>query len=153
MAEEEVTTNPMEQDYLAEIEKMKESMVSKNDYDKMKEENRRLLNSIVNGQKEDKPAEVVDIQACRRALFDPNSSNLTIAENALKLRNELIRTGGRDADPFVPHGSQIAPTEEDYASAQRVADGLASCIEYANGDRDVFTNELQRITRDVRVRR
>ena len=52
-------------------------------------------------------------------------------------------------DPFLPQGKQIAATSDDIKSANRVAEALKDCVEYANGDSQLFTNELQRITRDV----
>ena len=47
-------------------------------------------------------------------------------------------------DPFVPNGSKIKPTDEDFAKAKKVADTLQECVDYADGDPDVFTDELKR---------
>ena len=38
----------------------------------------------------------------------------------------------------------------DVDAAEEVADALESCIEVAQGDTDVFTNELQRIMVETR---
>ena len=50
----------------------------------------------------------------------------------------------RQTDPFVPTGSKIKPTDEDFAKAKKVADTLQECVDYADGDPDVFTDELKR---------
>lgn len=55
-------------------------------------------------------------------------------------------------DPFLPVGNQIAPTDDDIAAAERVAKVLQECVDYADGDSAVFTNELQRRTIDIKVR-
>ena len=41
------------------------------------------------------------------------------------------------------------PDNSDYEAAQRVADALQSCVEVADGDSEIFTRELMRITNDV----
>lgn len=147
---------PMTEDYLATIEKLKKNTVSKEEYDKLLEENRKLLNNYVNGQSEEPGTpkeEKEDIKALRNKLFGKNSeelSNLDFADTALKLRNALIADG--QPDPFLPIGKQIAPDESDIAAAQRVADVLEDCVKYADGDSGIFTNELQRRTIDIKVR-
>ena len=51
-------------------------------------------------------------------------------------------------DPFAPQGKLITASDEDLAAAQKVADALQHCVEVAEGDNLVFTNELQRILID-----
>ena len=135
----------MTPDYLAAIKELKEKSVDRSKYEELKAENKKLLESIVNGEeleKEAKPKE--DIQDLRNDLFKENSglTNLEYAEKALELRSRLIAEG--KTDPFVPIGSQYTPTELDIATAKRVADILQECVDYAEGDDIVFTNELQR---------
>lgn len=55
-------------------------------------------------------------------------------------------------DPFLPVGKQILPTDEDIACAEKVASVLKECVNYAEGDSAVFTNELQRRLVDVKIR-
>ena len=52
-------------------------------------------------------------------------------------------------DPFIPIGKNIAPTAEDVQKAENVVNAVRSCLEYADGDSEAFTNELQRITVDA----
>lgn len=151
---DETKTNTTE-DYIEAINKLKQNTVDKADYEKVREDNRRLLDSIVNGvaaTDEPKAAVLREPSEIRKELFakDASLSNLAYAEKSLELRNSLMAKG--ETDPFLPSGKQILPTDEDIVSAQKVADVLADCVEYADGDNSVFTNELQRRTVDIRIR-
>lgn len=134
-------------DYIKAIKEIKENSVDKETYLKLKEENKKLLNSLVNG--ENLPVETqekkVDIEVLRQELFGMKHktlNNLEFVDKALKLRNALIEKG--ENDPFVATGSKIKPTDEDYAKAEKVAKVLQECVDYADGDPNVFTDELNR---------
>lgn len=151
MAEEEVKkTTGNDEDYIDTIKKLKENTVSKEDYEKLVADNKKLIETLASGGTiEKEEPKKVDIKALREKLYsdDVNISNLEFCTTALELRNEIIKRGG--GDPFLPVGKQIAPTAEDVQKANQVAEALQSCIEYAEGDSAVFTNELQRITIDA----
>ena len=135
----------MTQDYLAAIKELKENSVDRSKYEELKAENKKLLESIVNGREIDvEVPEQESVQDLRNDLFKENSglSNLEYAQKALDLRSRLMAEG--KPDPFVPIGSQYQPTDSDMAAAARVASVLQECIDYAEGDNNVFTNELQR---------
>jgi hypothetical protein len=140
--------------YLDEIETLKNNTVSKDRYLQLQKENKTLYESIKNGEKvsTDTSDQKVDVDALRKELFTQDNTNLDFWKKALKLRKTLMEEGKQD--PFLPVGHNIVPTEEDIAAANRVAEGVNQCIEYAKGDPDIFTNELQRITVDtVPIRR
>ena len=133
--------------YIEAIKEMKANTVDKEAYLKLKEENKQLLNSLVNGEeiKDQEPEQKESIEELRSKLFGTKRqdlNNLDFVENALKLRNALMEAG--QTDPFVPNGSKIKPTDEDFAKAKKVADTLQECVDYADGDPDVFTDELKR---------
>lgn len=77
-------------------------------------------------------------------MSDDSLSNLEYCEAALKLREAVMKQEGYD--PFVPMGHNVQPDANDYQTAQNVADVLKECIEYAQGDSQLFTQELQRRT-------
>lgn len=137
--------------YIETIKKMKDTMVDKTEYDKLKMENKSLLDSIINGNDYDLPEqeEKADVNKLREELFAGDNSNLEFVDKALKLRTELIEKG--ESDPFLPVGKNIQPTEEDIATANRVAKVLQECVDYAQGDSSVFTTELQRRTIDTNI--
>lgn len=137
--------------YIEAIKEIKANSVSKQAYDKLREENKQLLDSLINGKEIELPKqkEPVDIDKIRSKLFDEDRplSNLEYVSNALKLRDELLEKGERD--PFLPYGQNISPTDEDITKAERVATVMKECLEYADGDSELFTNELMRRTNDA----
>ena len=130
--------------YIEAIKEMKENTVPKEDYLKLKEENKQLLHAYVNGQRpeEESKPEPVDIDVLRDKIFNKDISNLEYIDSALKLRTELINRG--EKDPFLPYGKNILPTDDDIEKAEKVANVLQECVDIANGNSDIFTNELQR---------
>ena len=137
--------------YIEAIKEMKANSVDKAAYDKLKEENKQLLDALINGGQvtQEITKEPVNIDSLRKKLFSGEAelSNLDYMKTALELREALLDQGS--PDPFLPYGQNIAPTDEDIRTADRVAEAIKSCIDYADGDSEIFTNELQRITVDT----
>lgn len=131
-------------DYIEAIKEMKQNSVDKAKYDQLREENQRLLKSLVNGETIQQEVAPVDVNALRKELFsqDVDMTNLDYMTKVMQLRDTLIEKGERD--PFLPWGQKITPTQEDVETAERVAETIRECLEYAEGDSGVFTNELQR---------
>lgn len=145
------------QDYLAAIKELKQNSVGREEYERLKAENKKLIDAVVNGQPAQEEQQAVvhskeEIDQLRKDLFNPEHdlSNLEYVSKAIELREALMENG--QPDPFIPVGKQISPTREDIEIAEKVAQVYKECIEFANGDSDVFTNELMRRTRDVRIR-
>lgn len=149
-----VTGNEVEgmtQDYLAAIKELKENSVDRSKYDELRAENKKLLDSIVNGTEVALPHEdKKSIEELREEYLKEDQSNLEYITNTLKLREALMAEG--KPDPFLPIGEQILPTDDDIAKAQHVAEVLQECVDYAEGNSAVFTNELQRRLVDVKIR-
>ena len=141
----------MTPDYLAAINELKQNSVDRSKYEELRAENKKLLDSIVNGTEVALPAEEKkSVEELRANYLKEDQSNLEYISNALKLREALMAEG--KPDPFLPIGEQILPTDEDVAKAQHVAEVLQECVDYAEGDSNVFTNELQRRLVDVKIR-
>ena len=143
-------------DYLAEIERLKSNTVDKTQYEKLLEDNKKLIQTIARNDERAKANEAaknneqpIDINKLREKMFNPNNNlnNLEYIKSALELRKGLMDRG--EPDPFLPIGNKISPTAEDVETANRVAKAFQSCVEYADGDPELFTQELQRITRDT----
>ena len=146
------------QDYLAAIKELKEKSVNRSEYDKLRAENKKLIDAVVNGQPgQEEPAftkhSKEQIDDLRNELFNSprELNNLEYVTKAMELREALIENG--EPDPFLPVGKQISPTRDDLEGAEKVAQVYRECIEYAEGDSEVFTNELMRRTRDVKLPR
>ena len=148
---EESTAEDTSAQYIAAIKELKENSVDRATYQKLKDENKQLLDSLINGGQVSiaQPKEEVDVQALRNKLADTDHdmTNLEFVETALKLRDAVMEQGGND--PFLPYGHNISPTSEDVEAADRVASVFKECIDYAQGDSQLFTQELMRRTKDA----
>lgn len=151
MAEELTTIENNEVDYIQAIQDLKANSVSKEQYLKLKQENKKLIQNLVEGTSEVSGATApkVDVDQLRKDLFkrDTSMTNLTYIDNALKLREALIERG--EKDPFLPWGHQISPTDADINTANKVASVLQECVDYADGNASVFQSELQRVLEDT----
>ena len=134
------------QDYLEAIQSLKQNSVDRSEYEKLKAENKKLINAVVNGQTVDVEAteQHRDVDEIRDELFNHEHNNLDYVKLALELRSTLIAKG--EPDPFLPLGAQISPTAEDVQTAEKVANIYQECIDYADGDSALFTQELMRRT-------
>lgn len=158
MAETETTTveEMNNEQYIAAIEELKASTVSRDAYNKLRTENKQLLDALVSGQQlpqtqtEEKPS----VEDLRNKLFatDGNDlSNLEYVKTALSLRNSLIEAGERD--PFLPYGDKVDITSDQIDTAEKVANALQEMVDFAEGDSGVFTAEYQRRVKDVAIPR
>lgn len=146
------------QDYIAAIKELKQNSVDRSEYNKLRAENKRLIDAVVNGQPGQEEQVVVkhskeQIDDLRNDLFNSprELNNLEFITKTMELREALMENG--EPDPFLPVGKQISPTRDDIEGAEKVAQVYKECIEYAEGDSEVFTNELMRRTRDVKLPR
>ena len=146
------------QDYIEAIQALKQNSVDRSEYDKLRAENKKLIDAVVNAQPGQEEQVVVkhskeQIDDLRNDLFNSprELNNLEFITKTMELREALMENG--EPDPFLPVGKQISPTRDDIEGAEKVAQVYKECIEYAEGDSEVFTNELMRRTRDVKLPR
>lgn len=136
------------QDYILALNEMKQNTVSKEAYDKLRADNKKLLDTIVSGQslEQTEVKEEVDVDALRKELFGKSRidlSNLEYVDKTLQLRKALMERG--EQDPFVMKaGRTSSPEAEDFKKAERVASVLQECVDIADGNDSVFDNEFQR---------
>ena len=131
------------------LKEARENTVSKEKYEALERENKRLVSEIINGDSgagngQQSAPEKANIQDLREKLYGAKSSelsNLEFCQLTLKLRNAVIAQEGYD--PFLPYGEKIKPTAQDMEKANNVADVLQACIDEANGDSEIFTALLQ----------
>lgn len=137
--------------YIDAINELKANSVSRSDYEQLQSENANLLKALTNNEKLDNTvAEPVKSAAeIRASLFSGEHDNLSYWTEALALRDAVLRENKEDI--FVPKGHNVTPTDSDYESANKVASVVQECIDFANGDSQLFTNELQRRTVDNNI--
>ena len=141
-----------EPDYIAEIQKLKANTVSIDDYNRLKNDNKKLITALASGEtigstEPSNPEKNINDLRNKLLKEGSNLNNLEYVETAVELREALIAQGQRD--PFLPYGEGVLPTAEDVECANRVSNVFKECIEYADGDPDIFTSELQRRTVDA----
>lgn len=138
-------------DPLETLKQLQQNSVPKAEYERVVAERNKIFSAYARGERmqEEAPKPQVDINQLRHDLYsgEKDLSNLEYIDKTLQLRQALIDRG--EPDPFIPVGHKYNPTAEDIATAKRVAEGFQHCVDYAEGDSEVFTNELQRITVDV----
>ena len=139
-------------DYISAINEMKQNSVSREQYEKLKEENKELLKTLIDGGQVAQP-EVTQksIQDLRDELFgkeavEKGMTNLEFVTKSLELRNAILESGGDD--PFLPIGRGVELTRDDYEAAEFTAQQFQECIDIAKGNSEVFTAELMRRTLD-----
>ena len=132
------------------LKEARENSVPKADYDRIVKEKEDLVSQVINGGdgagngQQKVPPEEVDIEALREKLYGPKSSELSNLEYwkyTLELRDAVIKRDG--IDPFLPHGANIKPNDNDVDRAKAVAKVVQECIDEADGDSGVFTALLQ----------
>ena len=126
------------EEYAEFVKHLKETTVSKEEYDKVVEDKKTLAKALAEGadvpesaKQEEKP----DITELRKKFLKAGEKNLTNVEfvqTALELRKASMEAG--EPDPFLPRGLKRKPDNSDYQGAQRVADFLEDCVEQSKDD-------------------
>lgn len=135
-------------EYINQINDLKEKTVSREEYERIKNDNRELAKALINGTGANipgitKPEEKPDLDDLRKKLFTKKSKNdLEYFTNLLALRDGVMADG--QPDPFLPVNREFRATAQDEADAERIATQIKEAIEYADGDPAVFSNDLRR---------
>lgn len=140
--------------YIEQLAKLKANSVSREEYDKLKADNKQMMEILFSGVapassqsqevKPDPKAVQAEIKSLRNELYGGRyeGTDLDYATKTLQLR-KLIMDSGKP-DPAVSSGQKTAPEEYDYENCQAVCDQIQECIDYANGDDAIFRAELMR---------
>lgn len=135
---------PEDQNLLEEVQKLKENSVSKAEYDRVLERNKELTrNWMQNQQNAAKQEDPDTIESLQKELYSDNRkemTNLEYTKKMLKLRSKIIDAGGKD--PFL---STDANSEEEISTAERVADGLQSMVDEADGNATYFNALMKQV--------
>jgi hypothetical protein len=154
MAEQELELQQQEQEEESAadiINELRANSVPKQKYDRIVEENRKLMRSLANGEQiEVKAPEKPDIAELDKALYTDDVqhlSDLEMISKTLELRKALIDETGEDI--FIPVGKRFAPEDNDIAQAEKVADVFQQCVDAADGDSYKFVRLLDDRIMDV----
>lgn len=139
-------TGEEEQDLVSMVEELKANTVSKEDYAKLKADNKRLMQALINNEQIAKETEPFDLPKTAKELLNGDNTNLDYIDKALKIRKYIKDTKGIDV--FVNQGAVERPTDAQIAAAETVAEVLQECVDDAHGDAAAFQVALQRRTVD-----
>ena len=136
---EQVTSEQTNNEYIDAITKLKETTVSKDLYNKLKEENKKLLDSIVNGSDVDVPKnkpEKPDIKALYDKLMDADHplDNYEYMKTFMEIKNAVQEEHG--VDPTVPVGRKFSPEAADLIELQQANDTFSEILSNCEDNRD-----------------
>lgn len=137
------------------IENIKKTTVPKEDYIKLREENKKLIDTIASGKQAESAAvalptpeqEQKRLEEIYSTIFGGNANNLDFIKATLELRDRKLKETGEDIFLGKP-GHNYSPDANDAAASAKVAAVFAECVEYADGDPEILTQELMRRTQD-----
>ena len=140
------------EEYVKALKDLKEKTVSKELYEKLEKDNQTLIEALktqnpIVAKPEEK--EKVNIRELATDIIN-NGKDMDFLEGiekTLKLRDAMIDQ--MKVDPFLPTGHQVEITDEMRAKADKAAKIYRECVDFAKGDPNIFTAELQRRMEDV----
>lgn len=138
------------QKYIDTINQLKASTVSREQYDKLRDENKTLLESLVNGKTTETSSTEETSKLSARELSDMLSKmskdgtpNLEYIATSLQYRDAYIEEFGKD--PWALTGKDSQPTQQDYIEMEAQAQSLKQLVEIADGNQEVFQREFTRV--------
>lgn len=146
-------------DYIEEIAKLKANTVPRAQYDAKVEENKKLLETLIDGQPAAAAAgeskEKPSLEELKNALYHPDHklNNLEYVSRSVEYRDALLEETGEDCyvavNPQDPNFDEAAAR----VKAQNVADVYHQCIDACNGNAAVFTAQLASRMNDIALPR
>ena len=152
---EQVNTDPQNaEEYVETVKALKESTVSKEEYEKLQKEKATLIKAIAEGATlpdSEKQKEKPNLEELRKKFLSAGENNLSNAEyikTVLELRKTCLEEG--QPDPFLPLGIKRKPDNSDLEGAQKVAEAFEEMLAEATDpdtgevDNDIFNALLKK---------
>lgn len=148
--DEQNTIETPEQNYIDALNNLKQNTVSKEEYNKVVADNKKLVESLCNSgmtsteEPETRRATDEEVQYLHDKLMTSNScrSDLELLDTALKLRAARLSRG--EPDGALIHNHERRLTDADVDSRMYIIDGLQHMVDYSDGDSKLFISERQR---------
>jgi hypothetical protein len=148
MPEEIINNEPIENSMEGEVSaadiitEMRQNTVPKDKYNKVMEENQKLMRALANGEtvQVEAPQKPTALELHKEWANQEGKSSIQIAKDTLALREAMIDEGLRD--PFLPNGKDFVPEAQDLKDAEDVAALLQWAIDGAEGNSGVFNSLL-----------
>lgn len=136
--------HPEDKNLIDEMQKIKENSVSKEEYDRVLKRNKDLSQALANNQKiQQEQVDTDTIESLREELYSEGRKEMTNLDSVtkmLKLRQKVIDSG--KPDPFISSDSSTV-TADEVETAERVAAGLQSMVDEADGNAGYFNALLK----------
>lgn len=135
-------------EYIETINKLKANSVSKDEYLKLRNENKQLLDALASNQVVEVAAEPKrDITEVRKELFGNHSnlSNREICQDMMDLYDYELENRG--VNIFMPTDPQYIPTQDDITQVDNMVRGMKAALQTANGNDLIFNQEIERLTK------
>lgn len=124
-------------DTIEALKKMRENTVPKADYEKLKADNKKLLEAFVNGEDLEKPEDKKKTEdELLKSIYEAKGSNMELAQDIVELY-DMKKAQGKNI--FV--GSRYSNTVEQNAAeadAEEAVQYLRNALEQSDGDPTVF---------------
>ena len=134
--------------YIEALKEIKENSVPKDDFLKLKAENKKLLNSLANGDYSSQKAEVKEelpsrIECLKKYRANNFSSDLEYWKNICDLRDATIREYGKDptvtgAYGVTPEGDKLDPAYGEAEEMEAQFNTIKAIINEADGSPEQF---------------
>ena len=139
---------------LAQLNELRKNTVSKEEYDKIKEENAALFNAVLNGETiETKQEKKRTVDEIRKDLFNKNTTktNLDYVKKSLELRNAILERDKVDIFVNTDRFNQLSPSaiEEEKKGAEAVANVLQHCVDSAKDNPTMFNMAIADVLKDA----
>lgn len=132
-------------DILADRQNLQEQLnAAQEQIKRMAEDNKTITRNLLEGNIVNE--EPKDKRTISEIIKDTRNSknDVEYIKNALAFRKKCIEEGY--ADPFTGHGPKYEADDREQEKADRFADIMQEIVDYADGNNDVFINEVNRRT-------
>lgn len=142
---EEAVPSP-DENLIKQLDEMKRTTISKDEYLRVIKINETLTNQLAKGGTPEpiKPEVVPDLkEEAKEILNSRGITNLDYIKKSLKFRDDAISQGHKD--PWLATSDKVAPTQEEIDGVERVATALKECVENSGDDPEVFNALMKKI--------
>ena len=128
-------------------QELKKNSYSKEEFNKLAQENNELKKLIIDDRKpEQQQEQKLSLDELYNNWQKPNQTNLDYCKNMVAYREAVIASGGKD--PALPTSASAKITEADAQRVNEIFDIIKNCIEDSDNNSQVFTALLNSKTVD-----
>lgn len=142
------------QEYIDAMAEVRQNFVAREKYEQSEKERLKLLDALKSGSQitavDSAPQKTSD--ELRKEIWGPGvkiKSQCEYVEKLLNLRDAVMSESGEDS--FVFNGAMVQGDAQAYENAEKAANIYRECLDYANGNDQLFISEVQRRMTDTPI--